>query len=187
MKITDTVRGSVRTVGLAAVLLCAAGIANADPDPITAEPLSSRHVFDGHVSIAITQDLDGMPKHTVEINDASHIAVMKFTIQPGAVFPWHTHPGTVLINVTQGELVFSFAEGCVERRYGPGDALVDPGDTVHTSFNPSREEETVVVATLLGVPGDGPLTIPVEADEGAALDDQCGIDRADGTGLLSGY
>jgi quercetin dioxygenase-like cupin family protein len=148
-----------------------------EPKPIAAEPLTQRHAFDGDVSIRITQKLEGLPEHAISFDDASHLTVVRFTIQPGVVFPWHTHPGTVLITVTKGEFEFIFAEDCMNREYGPGDALVDPGNTVHTALNPSRTDETVVVAVLLGAPAEGALTIPVGKERNAALDKKCGIER----------
>lgn len=173
--------------GSFAALMLAATAILAEPDPITAEPLSQRHVFGDEVSIVIRQDLDGLPEHTIEIDDASHMAVLEFTIQPGAVFPWHTHPGTVLISITEGDFVFIFAEDCTEREYEPGMALVDPGDQVHTAFNPDPNEKTVVVATLLGAPAEGELTKHVDPDESDALDRECGIERSSDGAYLSGY
>lgn len=163
-----------------ATLAIAAAASAQEPDPIAAEPLTERHAFPNETSMQITQSLEGLPPQSVEIEDASHMVVVEFTIQPGAVFPWHTHPGTVLIKVAEGDFTFVFAEDCVERDFAPGSALVDPGDTVHTAFNPSADTETKVVATLFGVPAKGPLTIPVDADQGAALDKQCGIERLSG-------
>lgn len=171
-------RQSVPGLAAAFMALSLATAAKADePEPIAAEPLTQRHAFDGDVSVRITQDLAGLPEQSISFDDASHLTVVRFTIQPGAVFPWHTHPGTVLITVTEGEFVFIFAEDCVDREYGPEDALVDPGDTVHTALNPSRNEETVVVAVLLGAPAEGALTIPVDEERNAALDAECGIER----------
>lgn len=57
------------------------------------------------------------------------------------------------------------------RRLSPGTAIVDPGDEVHRARNPGAEP-TVVIATLLGAPAEGELTMPVDADEAAALDDR---------------
>lgn len=158
-------------------LIVSANVSAAEPKPIAAEPLTQRHAFDGDVSVRITQNLEGLPEQTISFDDASHLTVVRFTIQPGAVFPWHTHPGTVLITVTEGDFEFIFAEDCVNRKYGPGDALVDPGDTVHTALNPSRTEETEVVAVLLGAPAEGALTIPVDKERNSALDTECGIKR----------
>jgi quercetin dioxygenase-like cupin family protein len=154
---------------------CLAAPAAAETEPISAAPLTERLAFAAPVSMTITQDLDGLDPQVVEIGDASHIVTVEFTIQPGAVFPWHTHPGTVLISIAQGDFVFVFGEDCTEREFAAGDALVDPGDTVHTSYNPG-EIETVVIATILAAPAEGPLTIPVAAEEAAALDDRCGIE-----------
>jgi quercetin dioxygenase-like cupin family protein len=157
--------------------------AQADPPPIAAEPLTQRHAFSDAVSMRITQDLEGLPQQVVDIDDATHVAVARFTIQPGVVFPWHTHPGTVLITITEGDFVFLLAEDCVKREYSAGAALVDPGDTVHTAYNPSADGETVVVATFLGVPAEGGLTIPVDEAEGARLDAACGLNRDDVTAM----
>ncbi|WP_290653104.1 hypothetical protein [Aquisalimonas sp.] len=66
-------------------------------------------------------------------------------------------------------------------------ALVDPGDTVHTAFNPSEDEETVVIAVSLGVPDEGELTIPVDEEDSDALDKECGIDRSNAAAGSSGH
>lgn len=104
-----------------------------EPEPIAAEPLTERQAFTDDVAMRITQDLEGLPQEVVELDDASHLTVIRFTIEPGAVFPWHTHPGIVLISVTEGDFVFMFAEDCERRDYSAGTALVDPGDKVHNA------------------------------------------------------
>ena len=159
---------------LGAVLALGAAAA-AEPEPITARPLIERHAFSGDVSVQLTQELDGLSRHEVDIPDASMLAVMEVTIQPGAVFPWHTHPGAVLVSLSEGELDFIFAEDCTERRLVPGTAILDPGNEGHTARNPG-DVPAVVIATLLGAPAEGGLTLPVAADEAAALDERCGID-----------
>ncbi len=161
-----------------ASLVAAIGLgtaAAAEPEPITAVPLTERHVFSGPVSVQLTQELDGLSPHAVEMLDASTLVVMEFTIQPGAIFPWHTHPGTVLVSLAEGELDFIFAEDCTARRLAPGTAIVDPGNEVHTARNPG-DVPAVVIASLLGAPAEGGLTLPVAADEASALDERCGID-----------
>ena len=81
---------------------------------------------------------------------------------------------------------FVFAEDCRPRHYAAGSALIDPGNTVHTAFNPGDSEKTVVIATLIGAPDDGPLMLPVESEENAALDKECGIER-DGPEHMTGH
>ena len=88
--------------------------------------------------------------------------VAKITVQPGAQFPWHTHPGPVIVNIAQGELTYIMAHDCVDRPYAVGTAFVDPGrGMVHTAVNRTGEV-TVLLATFFEVPETGPLTIPVD-------------------------
>jgi hypothetical protein len=95
-------------------------------------------------------------------------------VQPGVRFPWHSHPGLVMVSITQGELVFVYGDDCIQRPYPTGTTFVDPGfGNIHYAFNPTASE-TVVVATFLGVPPTGPLTLPVTDAEAVALDAKCG-------------
>jgi quercetin dioxygenase-like cupin family protein len=137
------------------------------------ENLTDRHAFTDDIAVQVRVKPDGRPAEVVNIRDASNIAVLRFTVQPGVRFPWHSHPGLVMVTITQGELVFVYANDCVQRRYAAGTAFVDPGfGKVHYAFNPTGGE-TVLVATFLGVPATGPLTLPVNAAESAALDAKC--------------
>jgi quercetin dioxygenase-like cupin family protein len=112
------------------------------------------------------------PTTVVNLRDASNIAVGQFTTQPGAWFPWHTHPGAGLVALAQGDLVFIYADDCIERRYAQGEAFVDPG-TVHTAYNPSATNATVAIATFLGVNAGAPLAAAVDADTATALNAAC--------------
>lgn len=148
------------------------------PEPIAAEALSQSFELTDPVDIEIRLQPEGRDELVLDLADPSQVTVRRFTIQPGAVFPWHTHPGPVLAGVEQGKLVYIYADDCVERPYPTGTMFVDPGgDNVHTAYNPSASEETVVVATFLNAPADGALTLPVDADESAALDERCDIER----------
>ncbi|TVR98247.1 MAG: cupin domain-containing protein [Rhodospirillales bacterium] len=169
-----TCRTIAPTVALVAAMALGTGAA-AETEPITAEPLIERHSFAGEVSVQLTQTLDGLSRHEAAMDDASSLAVMEFTIQPGAIFAWHTHPGIVLVSLAQGELDFIFAEDCAARRLTPGTAIVDPGNEMHTARNPG-DVPTIVIATFLGAPAEGGLTLPVAADTAAALDERCGIE-----------
>ena len=46
--------------------------------------------------------------HTVEVDDPSRTVTIKFHVQPEAQFPWHTHPGPVVVNVKRGSLTETF-------------------------------------------------------------------------------
>ena len=139
------------------------------------ELLTARHEFTDDIRVQVRVRPDGRPTEVVILKDASNIAVLRFTVQPGVRFPWHSHPGLVLVTITQGELVFVYAKDCIERPYPAGTAFVAPGfGNVHYAFNPTGEE-TVLVATFLGVPATGPLTIPVDAADSNALDAKCNV------------
>lgn len=93
------------------------------------------------------------------MRDLSRTVVARITVQPGAQFPWHTHPGPAIVNIARGELVYVPASDCVARPYQAGTAFVDPGHGhVHTAFNRTGGV-TVFYATFFEVPAQGPLTI----------------------------
>ena len=166
---TPLAAGVVLTLGMASG-------AGTEPESIAIQPLTERHQFTDDVALRITLTPEGRQQEVIDLDDGSNIAVVEITVQPGARFPWHSHPGPVLAAVKEGELVYVYADDCVERRYPAGTAFVDPGsDNVHMAFNPSEDAETVVIATFLGAPDEGALTLPVDADEGAVLDEACGL------------
>jgi quercetin dioxygenase-like cupin family protein len=165
---TEASPGSTRAHGGALALV-------EPPLPIATEPLTSRHEFTDDVAAQIRLKPEGRPRKVVNLDDPSNLAVLRITVQPGARFPWHTHPGPVLVAVTQGELVYVYADDCVERPYPTGTALVDPGSNVHYAFNPTGGE-TVLIATFFSAPAPpGLLTIPVDGATSAALDAKCGV------------
>jgi quercetin dioxygenase-like cupin family protein len=164
----------IRGAGLAAALLGVAVIAvnvlpsaaQDEPQPIVSEPLSGRAVFTDDVDLKLKVKLDGGERVVVKAKDPSRTVVARFTVQPGAQFPWHTHAGPVIVNVTQGELVYVGAEDCVERSYPAGTAFVDAGHGhVHTAYNPT-DAPTVFVATFFEAPeAPAPLVIPADAPD----------------------
>ena len=157
--------------------IASADVAN-PPPPIAVEMLTGRHEFTDDIAVQVRVRPDGRPTEVINMKDASNIAVLRFTVQPGVRFPWHSHPGLVMVTITQGDLVFVYADDCLERRYPQGTAFVDPGfGNVHYAFNPTGGE-TVLVATFVGVPATGPLTLPVDLAQSTALDEKCGATPA---------
>jgi quercetin dioxygenase-like cupin family protein len=155
------------TTALIAVVVVGANVlpsaAQQPPPPIASELLSGRAIFTDDVDLKLKIKLDGKKTTVVNAGDPSRTLVAKFTVQPGAQFPWHSHAGPVIVNVTQGELVYVGADDCTERSYPAGTAFVDAGHGhVHTAFNPT-DEETVLVATFFEAPEQGPLLIPADA------------------------
>jgi hypothetical protein len=133
--------------------------AQESPPPIQVELLTPRGMFTDDVAGQFRTKLAGQRTTVVNMHDPSRTVVAKITVQPGAQFPWHTHPGLAIANVAQGELVYVAASDCVERPYPAGTVFVDPGHGyVHTAFN-RTSVETVVYATFFEAPAQGPLTI----------------------------
>ncbi len=125
---------------------------------IDAETLVRGNVTD-NVTASFTIGHEGMDPIVLDLASLSNVAVARFTVQPGAQFPWHSHPGPVIVTVTQGELVYVMADDCSEHSYPAGTAFVDPGrGMIHSAYNPT-DAETVIVATFTEVPADGPLSI----------------------------
>ena len=167
-------RAAALTTALVAVVLIGVNVLPSaaqepPPPPIASELLTGRAVFTDDVDLKLKIKFDGKKTTVVNAGDPSRTLVARFTLQPGAQFPWHTHAGPVVVNVTQGELVYVGAEDCVERSYPAGTAFVDPGHGhVHTAFNPT-DEETILVASFYEAPEAGPLLIPADAPADCAI------------------
>lgn len=134
--------------------------AQTPPPPIATEFLTARAVFTDDVRLKVKIKLDGRKNRVVSVKDPSRTAVAKFTVQPGAQFPWHSHRGPVVVTIVSGELTYLAADDCTERTYAAGTSFVDPGrGHVHTAFN-ATSDVTVFIATFFAAPAEGPLLIP---------------------------
>jgi quercetin dioxygenase-like cupin family protein len=154
-------------LGTAILMLAAAAAVNVipsaaqdPPPPIAAEPLTARSVFTDEIDMKIKLKLHH--QMVVHVDDPSRTVDVKYTVQPGAQFPWHSHAGPVLVNIISGALTYLPAETCAERTYSAGQAFIDPGHGhVHTALNPGTEP-TVFIATFFEAPATGPLLIPAD-------------------------
>ena len=137
-----------------------ASSAQTPPAPIATEFLTGRAVFTDDVNMKFKIKLDGRKNKVVSVRDPSRTVVARFTVQPGAQFPWHSHRGPVVVTIVSGELTYLAADDCTERAYAAGTSFVDPGQGhVHTAWN-DTSEVTVFVATFFAAPAEGPLLIP---------------------------
>jgi quercetin dioxygenase-like cupin family protein len=136
------------------------------PPPIATEFLTPRSVFPDDVDMKIKLRGEDATE-VVNVQDPSRTVTVRFTIQPGARFPWHSHAGPVIVNVSEGTLAFVETD-CSERSYPTGTAFVDPGHGhVHSAYNPTGGV-TVIVATLFEAPAQGSLLIPADPPACAA-------------------
>ena len=129
------------------------------PAPITTEFLTGRAVFPDRTVLKVKVTADGKTE-TVKETHPSRTVTARFTVQPGAQFPWHTHRGPVVVNVVAGELTYVDADNCAGTTYPAGTAFFDLGHGhVHSAFN-GGDEPTVLVATFFNAPAEGSLLIP---------------------------
>ncbi len=140
------------------------------PPPIVVTPLTPRSVVTDDVTVKYTIKLDGHGTQVVNSGDPSRIVVARITVQPGAQFPWHQHPGPVIVNVIAGELTYVMAHDCLPRQYPTGTSFVDPGNMTHSAYG-SGAGVTEFIAVFHDVPATGPLTITagIEAPEDCEL------------------
>jgi quercetin dioxygenase-like cupin family protein len=155
---------ALAAAALIAVLLISLSVmpsaAQQPPPPIGIEFLTGRAVFTDNVDLKLKNKLDGKRTAVANVKDPSRTVTARITVQPGAAFGWHTHPGPVVVNVVEGELTFVAADDCAEREYPEGTAFIDVGgDHVHNAFN-ATGGPTVLVATFFRAPpvppGQGP-------------------------------
>lgn len=170
---TSRRRNAALAAAIIAVPLLGANVlpsaAQQPPPPIATEFLSGRAVFPDDVDSKLKIKHPGSGTAVVRSEDMSRTVVARFTIQPGAQFPWHSHRGPVIVNVTEGELVYVQADDCERRAYGAGTAFVDPGHGhVHSAFN-RTSAPTVLVATFYEAPAEGSLLIPAPTPAGCTI------------------
>jgi quercetin dioxygenase-like cupin family protein len=139
-----------------------ASAAEGPPPPIAAEPLTARSVFTDEIDMKFKLKLHGGRMVVINVDDPSRTVDVRYTVQPGAQFPWHSHRGPVVVNLVSGSLTYIPADTCHERTYSAGQAFVDPGHGhVHSAVNPGTEP-TVFIATFFEAPAEGPLLIPAD-------------------------
>lgn len=95
-------------------------LAQDGPPPIAVEVLTERAELTDDVRAQFNIKLDGCATEVLNLKDPSRTVVAKITVRPGAQFPWDTHPGLVLGNVAQGQLVYVSVSDGVERPYAAG-------------------------------------------------------------------
>ena len=166
-------RGSKRAgivVGTALLMLAAVSAVNVVPSsavdpppaPIAAEQLTERSAFTDLIDMKIKLKSHEGGTSVVNVDDPSRTVVVRYTVQPGARFPWHSHYGPVIVNISSGSLTYVAAGTCEEETYGKGEAFVDAGHGhVHSAYNPGTEP-TVFIATFFEAPEAGPLLIPAD-------------------------
>lgn len=153
---------TLAVLAAAAAITAVPSAAQTPPPPILAEPQTLRSVFPDNLDLKIKLKEDGGATAVVNQGDPSRTVVVKYTVQPGARFPWHSHAGPVVVNIVSGALTYVAADDCSRRTYEVGQAFVDPGHGhVHSAVNQTGAP-TVFFATFFGAPESGALLIPAD-------------------------
>ena len=158
-------------VGITFLMLATAAAVNVvpsaaldPPPPIAAEPLTARSVFPDLIDMKLKLKSHDGGTTVINVDNPSRTVDVRYTVQPGARFPWHTHYGPVIVNIVSGSLTYVEAGTCDETTYSLGEAFVDAGHGhVHSAYNPGTEP-TVFIATFFEAPETGPLLIPADPD-----------------------
>lgn len=154
---------AILTLAVAAAIGAVPSAAQDEPPPPSPEPLSGRAVFTDDIDLKLKLKEEGGATTVVNVEDPSRTAVVRFTLQPGSRFPWHSHAGPVIVNVVSGALVYVEADGCSAKTYSAGEAFVDPGQGhVHMAYNPGPGS-TVILGTFFEAPAAGSLLVPAAA------------------------
>lgn len=156
-------------VGITFLMLATAAAVNVvpsaaldPPPPIAAEPLTARSVFPDLIDMKLKLKSHDGGTTVINVDNPSRTVDVRYTVQPGARFPWHTHYGPVIVNIVSGSLTYVEAGTCDETTYSPGQAFVDAGHGhVHSAYNPGTEP-VVFIATFFEAPETGPLLIPAD-------------------------
>lgn len=82
---------------------------------------------------------------------APQLTVRRVTLQPGAQFPWHTHPMPAAGYVIAGTLEVESHDGKIKRRFNAGEALAEMQGIVHRGR--SVDTVTELVVFYAGTPG----------------------------------
>jgi quercetin dioxygenase-like cupin family protein len=81
----------------------------------------------------------------------SDVSVVENRVTPGGTFGWHNHLGPSIVVVKSGALTFYRAEDptCTGEVYTAGQALLDPGNTIHVGRNEGTEDVLVITIRII--------------------------------------
>src|SRR6187551_3329707 len=87
---------TILMLAAAAAVGVAPSAAEDPPPPIAAEALTQRALFTDDIQMKLRLKDDGQETAVVQVDDPSRTVVVRYTVQPGAQFPWHSHAGPVV-------------------------------------------------------------------------------------------
>ena len=90
-------------------------------------------------------------KARLKTKGASDLYVLQNTIQPGATFGWHSHPGPSLVIVKSGTATVYMADDptCSPEQVSAGSGFVDNGHDTHVVRNEGSVDLVTVVVSFV--------------------------------------
>jgi hypothetical protein len=146
------------------LLLPAIGCSDEPAAPVTSDPLTPQFTAASGVTRNLlaqsTFDIGKIKRTTgdwkveLEAEPALEIAVRRHDYAAGSSTGWHSHPGPVLITVTEGTVTFYEADGptCTRIVVPAGGSYVDLGEHPHIGRNETGAL-AVDYTVLFGPPG----------------------------------
>ncbi|UVE67713.1 cupin domain-containing protein [Burkholderia pyrrocinia] len=140
---------SQAAVAAASITACAASPALAQEDGAPARTIET-------VLLRTTRAWDGSPYRAYPTHQPE-VTVVRYTIPPHAVLPWHTHPSINIGYVLSGHLTAVRRSDGKRLALGPGDVVPEMVGGAHRGETGDEAAELIVF--YAGTPG-APLTVP---------------------------
>jgi quercetin dioxygenase-like cupin family protein len=144
-----------RTAILMVAIAASVGVLRAQGD--------GKKVATAHREILLqaAQSWNGVP-YTKYPAGQPQLTMIKLTIAPHTVLPWHTHPFPNAGYVLSGTLTVHDRESGKTKTYHPGEAFAETVNDVHRGE--SGDEPTVLLITYAGTPGV-PTSVPAKGEK----------------------
>lgn len=146
------------TVGVVTALT---GVAVATPaEKVLTSVVHARAPFVSPVDLMFKLNDDHRPgTQVLHVLNAQETVVQQIVFDLGGHTGWHSHPGPVVVLVTQGELTLYSAEdaSCTGRTYSAGQAFIDRGQGHVHMGRASAQKNTVLWVTYFDVPPGQPF------------------------------
>lgn len=150
---------------LAGMVMYTAAAARETPEPVSkAGPATEQAVAGGAAAAAPGIKVETLLKADSSWDGAPYAAyppgrpeltVVRLTIPPRTVLPWHTHPMPNAAYVVSGSITVEKQSDGSQRKLGVGEVLAEMVDTPHRGF--TGDEPVVLMVFYAGVP-DMPLS-----------------------------
>lgn len=148
------------TPGAALLVSALAGVALATPGSNVTGTVFAVAGFVDPVDIMIKLDESHEPGiQVLHVRDAQNTVIQQIVFGPGGHTGWHSHPGPVVVLVTQGALTLYSGEDstCTGRTYSAGQAFIDRGQGHVHIGRASATGNTVLWVTYFDVPPGQPF------------------------------